>query len=236
MHYGCFSNIFSVCTAKKKKKNNFNGQKEQDSEISKITCEDMANVDIINSYSKKKKKSKKNKPDLAKLKKSIETINSNQSIEEDLIESLDKLSTKHCNKKRKHLEKKNKFAKVDKIENKKVKLKKLPKKNESGEVHKNDYHDLKINSTSEIEENLSRQRKKSTKKIKTKKSVKFKNNKIETRTFLSKEDLEKMNSKPMDCESESEICFYNNSAEQLQFNEDLKMKMLAFLSKQNKEK
>ena len=59
-------------------------------------------------------------------------------------------------------------------------------------------------------------------KNKTKKSAK-------NRTFLSKDDLESIKKRSLDFDSESEICFLVNEAQQQKFNKSLYKKMKAYL-------
>lgn len=210
MGFNCLSSIFSVCITKKKTKRDI--KRNEDDKSSDFTVisnnkEDLSD-DIIDAYSKTTKKdvNKKKKSgdkSLSKLRQSLE-----HKQLDNLEKSLESLSFSDYEEKfrKKNKEKSSsKTSKKKKEEKKKKKGKKEIILSQSSEDFESEEHKKRINS-----------------KNKTKKSAK-------NRTFLSKDDLESIKKRSLDFDSESEICFLVNEAQQQKFNKSLYKKMKAYL-------
>ena len=210
MGFNCLSSIFSVCITKKKTKRDI--KRNEDDKSSDFTVisnnkEDLSD-DIIDAYSKTTKKdvNKKKKSgdkSLSKLRQSLE-----HKQLDNLEKSLESLSFSDYEEKfmKKNKEKSSsKTSKKKKEEKKKKKGKKEIILSQSSEDFESEEHKKRINS-----------------KNKTKKSAK-------NRTFLSKDDLESIKKRSLDFDSESEICFLVNEAQQQKFNKSLYKKMKACL-------
>lgn len=210
MGFNCLSSIFSVCITKKKTKRDI--KRNEDDKSSDFTVisnnkEDLSD-DIIDAYSKTTKKdvNKKKKSgdkSLSKLRQSLE-----HKQLDNLEKSLESLSFSDYEEKfmKKNKEKSSsKTSKKKKEEKKKKKGKKEIILSQSSEDFESEENKKRINS-----------------KNKTKKSAK-------NRTFLSKDDLESIKKRSLDFDSESEICFLVNEAQQQKFNKSLYKKMKAYL-------
>lgn len=210
MGFNCLSSIFSVCITKKKTKRDI--KRNEDDKSSDFTVisnnkEDLSD-DIIDAYSKTTKKdvNKKKKSgdkSLSKLRQSLE-----HKQLDNLEKSLESLSFSDYEEKfmKKNKEKSSsKTSKKKKEEKKKKKGKKEIILSQSSEDFESEENKKRINS-----------------KNKTKKSAK-------NRTFLSKDDLESIKKRSLDFDSESEICFLVNEAQQQKFNKSLYKKMKACL-------
>lgn len=210
MGFNCLSSIFSVCITKKKTKRDI--KRNEDDKSSDFTVisnnkEDLSD-DIIDAYSKTTKKdvNKKKKSGDKSLSKLRQNLEHKQL--DNLEKSLESLSFSDYEEKfrKKNKEKSSsKTSKKKKEEKKKKKGKKEIILSQSSEDFESEEHKKRINS-----------------KNKTKKSAK-------NRTFLSKDDLESIKKRSLDFDSESEICFLVNEAQQQKFNKSLYKKMKAYL-------
>lgn len=210
MGFNCLSSIFSVCITKKKTKRDI--KRNEDDKSSDFTVisnnkEDLSD-DIIDAYSKTTKKdvNKKKKSGDKSLSKLRQNLEHKQL--DNLEKSLESLSFSDYEEKfmKKNKEKSSsKTSKKKKEEKKKKKGKKEIILSQSSEDFESEEHKKRINS-----------------KNKTKKSAK-------NRTFLSKDDLESIKKRSLDFDSESEICFLVNEAQQQKFNKSLYKKMKACL-------
>ncbi|KAF5141345.1 hypothetical protein AAJ76_2000147654 [Vairimorpha ceranae] len=210
MGFNCLSSIFSVCITKKKTKRDI--KRNEDDKSSDFTVisnnkEDLSD-DIIDAYSKTTKKdvNKKKKSGDKSLSKLRQNLEHKQL--DNLEKSLESLSFSDYEEKfrKKNKEKSSsKTSKKKKEEKKKKKGKKEIILSQSSEDFESEENKKRINS-----------------KNKTKKSAK-------NRTFLSKDDLESIKKRSLDFDSESEICFLVNEAQQQKFNKSLYKKMKAYL-------
>lgn len=210
MGFNCLSSIFSVCITKKKTKRDI--KRNEDDKSSDFTVisnnkEDLSD-DIIDAYSKTTKKdvNKKKKSGDKSLSKLRQNLEHKQL--DNLEKSLESLSFSDYEEKfrKKNKEKSSsKTSKKKKEEKKKKKGKKEIILSQSSEDFESEENKKRINS-----------------KNKTKKSAK-------NRTFLSKDDLESIKKRSLDFDSESEICFLVNEAQQQKFNKSLYKKMKACL-------
>ena len=210
MGFNCLSSIFSVCITKKKTKRDI--KRNEDDKSSDFTVisnnkEDLSD-DIIDAYSKTTKKdvNKKKKSGDKSLSKLRQNLEHKQL--DNLEKSLESLSFSDYEEKFRKKNKEKSSSKTSKKKKKEKKKKKGKKEiilSQSSEDFESEENKKRINS-----------------KNKTKKSAK-------NRTFLSKDDLESIKKRSLDFDSESEICFLVNEAQQQKFNKSLYKKMKAYL-------